>query len=165
MSELDRRRRSRRHTRHDDAYFRSLIGFAIKADLAAQAIRDNRVDDVQAETGAAQIAPRRKERIEGFVPDVGAHATTIVREANFDILITRGSHLDADGAFPPIRKAMRHRIENEIAQHLSIRTGIAVHRQIRRAVEEEGQASISETRPQTLDRLRGGIAQIEDTSI
>ena len=52
MSELDRRRRSRRYARHDDAYFRSLIGFTIKTDLTAQAIGDNRVDDVQAETGA-----------------------------------------------------------------------------------------------------------------
>ena len=111
------------HPRQGDPYFRSLIRFAIKTDLAAQAIRDDRVDDMQAQTSATQIAPRRKERIEGLLPDIDAHATAVVREANFDVLLTRRTHLDADVASLPVGKPMRHRIEKEVAQHLSIGSG------------------------------------------
>jgi hypothetical protein len=53
-----------RHAGQDQLNSRSLTGFAIEIEPATQAIRDDAVDDMQTETGAALIAARREERIE-----------------------------------------------------------------------------------------------------
>jgi hypothetical protein len=68
LTEGRRFTRVRRHARQYEPDFRTLARFAIEIELAAQTIRDDAVDDMQAEAGAAFIAPRREERIEGFAP-------------------------------------------------------------------------------------------------
>src|SRR5665213_2263661 len=57
---------------------RALAGLGIQIESAAQPIGDDAVDDMQAEAGAALIAPRREERIEGAAADIQAHAAAIV---------------------------------------------------------------------------------------
>ena len=45
---------------------------------ATQEICDDGMDDMQPEAGAAPIATRREERIEGIALDIKAHAATVV---------------------------------------------------------------------------------------
>ena len=72
------RRRCRRHARQDDPYLRSLAGFAVELEPATQTTRDDVVDDVQTEAGAALVATRREERVERLTLDTETHATAIV---------------------------------------------------------------------------------------
>ena len=51
---------------------------------------------MQAKTSAALIATSGKERIERLTPDIEAHATAIVGEKNFDMIIAGCLHLDVD---------------------------------------------------------------------
>ena len=93
---------------------------------------------MQAKAGTS-IATRRKEWIERLTPDIEAHAAAIVAKENFDVVGSRRPHPDVDGAALSIGKRMPDRVEEEIGQHLAVRSGIAVHRQIGLAFDVEGQ--------------------------
>src|ERR1700689_1656356 len=114
----------RRHPRKDDLDSRPLPGFGIEVEPAAQAIGHDAVDDMQAKSGTALIAARREERVECTTPDVEAHAATIVGEDDFDIVLAGSPNLDVHLAWPAVRKGMRHRIEEQVGEHLSVRPRI-----------------------------------------
>src|SRR5262245_36834850 len=92
----------------------ALARFAIETEPATQAICDDVVDDVQSEPGAAEIAPRREKRIEGLMPDVEAHATAVVAEEHFHVIIAGRPHLDLDAACLAVRKCMGDRIKKQV---------------------------------------------------
>jgi len=104
----------RGHAGQDQLNSRSLAGFGIKTEPAAQAIRDDGVDDVEAQTSTALIPAGREERIEGFAPDIKAHTAAVIRKNNFDIIMAGGLDLDVDEAFKAVGKRMRDRIEEEV---------------------------------------------------
>ena len=76
----------------------------IKVEPAAEAVGHDAVDDVQAEPGAALVAARREERIEGAAADVEAHAAAIVGKDDLDIVLAGLPHLDIDRAGPAVRE-------------------------------------------------------------
>src|SRR3981081_1273635 len=55
-------RRCRCHSRQDKLDSRSLAGFALENEPAPQTIRDDAVDDMQAEASAALVGARREDR-------------------------------------------------------------------------------------------------------
>src|SRR6202166_5460205 len=121
---------------------------------AAQTIGDDAVDDVQAEAGAALVAAGREERIERLAPDIEAHAAAIVGKYHFDVVPSRRLHLDVDDAFFAVGKCVRDRVEEKVGQHLSVRAGIAVHQEIRLALDLERKLLLlAATGPQTLGDL------------
>ena len=136
-----------RHLRQDELNSRSLAGFAIEMQPAAQTIRNDGVDDVQAEAGAASISARREERIERPVPDIEAHAAAIIGKDDFDIVRPGCLHLDLDGTSLAVGKRMRDRVEEEDRQHLSVWSGIAVNREIGLAFDVEDQSGERQARP------------------
>ena len=79
-----------------------------------QTIRNDAVDDMQAQASVTLIAPCREEWIERFAPDVEAHAAAVVRKKNFDIVIPGRSNLDVNSAFSAVGKPMRDRVEEEV---------------------------------------------------
>jgi hypothetical protein len=64
--------------RQDQAKRGSLAGFAFEIEPATQTIRDDRVDDMQANSDVAPIALGREEGIEGVAPDAERHSAAIV---------------------------------------------------------------------------------------
>ena len=118
--------------------FRSLAGLAVELKAATQTVRNDVVDDMKTEAGASPIAARRKERIERIAPDLGAHAAAIVGKSNFHIVLPGRLHLDPDGASLAVRKGVGDRVEKQVGQHQPVRSGIAVDRQIRLALNLEG---------------------------
>ena len=64
--------------RQDEAKRGSLAGFAFEVEPATQTIRDDRVDDMQANSDVAPIALGREEGIEGVAPDAERHSAAIV---------------------------------------------------------------------------------------
>src|SRR6202165_4227019 len=77
----------RRDPGQDDLDSGAAAGLGIEVEPAAQAVGHDRVDDMQAEPGAALVAAGGEERIKGAAPDVEAHAATIVRENDLDIVL------------------------------------------------------------------------------
>ena len=114
---------------------RAFSGLAVKAKPAAQTIRDDAVDDVQAKAGASEVPPRGEERVEGLTPDIRAHAAAVVGEGDLDVIGPGGAHLDLDGSRLMIGIGMRDGIEEQIGEHLSDRSGVAVHREIGLALD------------------------------
>ena len=112
-------------------------------------------------TGAALIAPRGEERIESATPHIRRHANTIVREQDFDVTDPGFPHLDLDGTARSVREGVSHRIQQQVGQHLPIWTGIAVHRQVRSAVDRKGQLLLAQPRLQAHHHLLGEIGEIE----
>src|ERR1019366_6731407 len=88
----------RRNAGKDDLDSGAAAGFGIEVEPTAQTVGHDTVDDVQAEAGAALIAPGREERIERTAPDIQPHAATIVRKDDFDIILAGLPHLDIDRA-------------------------------------------------------------------
>ena len=138
---------------------------AVETDPATQTIRDDVVDDMKAEAGAALIPAGGEERIEGFAPNIKAHTAAVVRKNNFDTIMAGSLDLDVDEAFKAVGKRMRDRIEEEVGQHLPVRVGITVHRQIGLAIDGEGKIFLFQARTQTHDDLFGQITEIEDALI
>jgi hypothetical protein len=101
-----------RHAGKDQLDFRSLAGFAIEIEPAAQAIRDNAVDDMKAEANAASIAARREERIERLAPDIEAHAAAIIGKDNFDIVRDRRRGRPRNGLSQRLRTRRRECASN-----------------------------------------------------
>src|SRR3984893_15328864 len=128
---LLRRLLQRRHPGQDDLDSGAAAGLGIEIEPAAEAIGYDTVDDMQAEPGAALVAARGEERVEGAAPDVEAHADAVVGKQDLDIVLAGLPHLDVDRAGLAVRKGMRHRIEEQVGQHLSVGPGIAVHGDIR----------------------------------
>jgi hypothetical protein len=155
----------RGHTGQDQLNSRSPAGFGIKTEPPAQTIRDDSVDDVEAQTSTALIPAGREERIEGFAPNIEAHTAAVVRKNNFNIIMSGGLDLDIHTAASAVRERMHDRVEEEVGQHLPVRAGITVHRQIGLAIDGEGKISLSQARTQTHDDLLGQITEIEDTLI
>ena len=123
------------------------------------------VDDVQAEPGAALVAAGGEERIEGAAADVERHAAAIVGKDDLDIVLAGLPHLDIDRAGLAVRESVRHRIEEQIGQHLPVGPGIGVHDQIGLAVDVERQMVLAQSRPQAHHHLLGQIAEVEDALI
>jgi hypothetical protein len=151
-----------RHARQDHLNSCSPAGFAVEMESAAQTIRDDGVDDMKAEAGATPVTAGREERIEGLAFDVEAHTATVVRKKNFNILVSGRPDLDVDEAFFAVGKSVCDRVEEEVGQHLSVWTGITVHRQIGLAIDGEGEILLSQSRPQAGDDLFGQLTEIED---
>src|SRR5512138_4023341 len=84
---LFRRLLQRRRARQDHLDARAAARLGIEIKPAAEPRRHDAVDDVQAEPGAALVAPRREERIEGAAADVEAHAAAIVGKDDLDIVL------------------------------------------------------------------------------
>ena len=109
--------------RQDDLDPRAAARLGIEIEPAAEPIGHDAVDDVQAKPGAALVAPRREERIEGAAANIEAHAAAIVGEQDLDIVLAGLAHLDIDRARPAVRESVRHRIEEQIGQHLPVGPG------------------------------------------
>jgi hypothetical protein len=60
---------------------------------------------------------------------------------------------------------MGHRIQQQVRQHLPVRTGIAVHRQVRSAVDRKRQLFLTQPRLQAHHHLLGEIGEIEHALI
>ena len=56
---------------------------------------------------------------------------------------------------------MRHRIEEQIGEHLSVRAGIAVHGEVGLAIDVERQIVFAQARPQAHHHLLGEVAEVE----
>ena len=102
------------HPRQEELDFRSLAGLTIEIEPSTQTIRDDAVDNMQAEARAALIAPCREERIERFTPDIETHATAIVGENNLDVIMPGCLRLDVDCASFATRKCVRDRVQEEV---------------------------------------------------
>src|SRR5229473_1561858 len=111
------------------------------------------------------FATRREERIECAPPDIEAHAAAIVGKEDFDVVLAGLPNLDIDGAGLAVRKGVRHRIEEQIGEHLAIGPGIGVHGQIGLAVDAERQMVLSQARSQAHHHLLGQVAEVEDALI
>ena len=72
---------------------------------------------------------------------------------------------DIDRASLAVRKRVRDRIEKEIGQHLPKGTRIAVHREVRLAIDVEPQVVFRQSRPQIRQDVRGELAEIKLASI
>src|SRR6266436_521902 len=114
---------------------RAAAGFGIEVEPAAETVGHDAVDDMQAEPGTALIAARGEERIERAAADVHAHAAAIVGKKNLDIFLARRPHLDVDRAGFAVGEGVRHGIEEQIGQHLSVGSGIAVHDEVGLAID------------------------------
>ena len=75
---------------------RSLARFARETKAASEAIRHDTIDDVQAEAGAARVAPRREKWMKSLAPDVRDHAAAIVGEKDLDAIGACGADRDID---------------------------------------------------------------------
>ena len=137
------------------------VGLAFQLDRSPKATGDDAVDDMQAKADAALVATRGEERIERLASIIGAHAAAVVGEENFNIILASRSYFDLDAAFLAVGKRMGDRIEEQVGQHLSVRSGIAVHGQIGLAFDLECKFFLAEAWPQAQDNLFGQIAQIE----
>src|ERR1700686_3342362 len=155
----------RRNARQDHLDSRAAAGRRVEVEPAAQAVGHDAVDDMQAEPGATLIAAGREERIEGAAADIEAHAATIVGKDDLDIVLAGFTHLDIDRAGLAVGKSMRHRVEKQIGQHLSVGTGIRVHRQIGLTLDGERQIVLAQARPQAHHHLLGEIAEVEGTLV
>src|SRR5207237_10900190 len=121
--------------------------------------------EIETQTVTALIPTGREERIEGLAPDIEAHAATVVRKTNLNAISADGPDLDVDETCLAVGKGMQGRIEEEIGQHLPVRAGIAVHRQIGGTFDGEGEILLSQPRTQAHDDLFGQIAQIEGAMV
>src|ERR1700738_2289514 len=155
----------RRHPGQDDLDSRAAAGLGIEIEPAAEAIGHDAVDDMQAEPGAPLAAARGEERIAGAATDVEAHADAVVGKQDLDIVLAGFPHLDVDRAGLAVRKGMRHRIEEQVGQHLSVGPGIAVHGEIGLAVDVQRQIVLPQARPQAHHHLLGQIAEVEGALI
>src|SRR5882757_2211562 len=122
-------------------------------ESASQIIRDNGMNDMQAEPRAAAIAACREERIEGLAPDVKAHAAAVVGKKDINGVVTGSLDLDVDRTSAAIGKGVCDRIEEEIGQQLSVWSRVAVDPQIGLARDVQGQVLLSQARPQAHDNL------------
>ena len=102
------------HPREDELDFCSFAGFAIEIEPATQTIHDNAVYDMQAEAGAALIAPCCKERIERLAPDIRSHRAAIVAKGSFHVVLPERLHLDVKGAPFSLGKRVRDRVEEKV---------------------------------------------------
>ena len=83
-------------------------------ESTSQIIRDNGMNDMQAEPRAAAIATCREERIEGLAPDVRVHAAAVVGKKDINGVVTGSLDFDVDSTSTVIGKGVRDRIEEEI---------------------------------------------------
>jgi len=120
---------------------------------------------METQAGTALIPAGREERIEGFAPDIEAHAATVVRKTNLNAVSAGGPDLDVDETCLAVGKGMQDRIEEEIGQHLPVWARVTVHRQIGGTFDGEGEILLSQARTQAHDDLFGQIAQIEDALV
>src|SRR5262249_10043102 len=127
-------RRSASMPWNPDAESRATSGRRIQGETPAEALGDDVEDDVQAEPGAAVIAPRGKERIKGAPSHFLRHADAVVRNGDLDVVAAESvrAHVERSGA--TIRIRMDHRVEEQVCQHLAIGARIAVHGNSRRYV-------------------------------
>ena len=151
----------RRGPGQDEPHPRSFGRFAVEIEAAAQTIGHDAVDDMQAEAGTALMTAGREEWIERLASDLRTHAATIIREQYLDLVRSGGAGLDVNPSLPSIRERMRNRIEEEMGQHLPVRSGITIHRKIRLALDVQGDAALWQGRPQTDNDLLSQIAEIE----
>src|SRR5882757_2234521 len=122
-------------------------------ESAPQIIRDNGMNDMQAEPCAAEIATGCEERIEGLASDIRAHAAAVVGKDDIDRVVTGGPDFDVDGTSAAVGKGVRDRIHEQIGQQLSVSSRVAVDFQIGFARDVQGQ--VSQARPQAYDDLFG----------
>src|SRR6516164_9600319 len=108
---------------------------------------------MQPEAGAAEIATRREEGIEGLTPDAGIHPAAIVGEKNLHLVRAERPHLDVDGTALAVWKRMHHGIQEEVRKHLPVGSGIAVHRQIGLALDVDRQVVPSQSWAQAHENL------------
>ena len=109
---------------------------------AAQTAGHQVVDDVQAEPGAAAVAPGGEERLEGAPLHVLAHADAVVVELDLDMVGPALARRRA--ACVPARlsgKRMHQRVEHQVGQHLAVGPGVAVHRDFLRNVDRSARSA------------------------
>src|SRR6516164_1934529 len=150
-----------RHPRQDDLDSGAAARFRFKVEPTAETVGDDAVDDMQSEPGAALVATSGKERVERAAANIERHAAAIVGKDDLDIVPSGFAHLNVDHAWPAIRKGMRHRVEEQVGQHLAVGTRIAVHDQVRLTIDVERQVALAQAWPQSHHNLLGQIGQIE----
>src|SRR5258707_15857599 len=141
--------------RQDDLDSCAAAGLGIEVETSAQTVGHDTVDNVQAEPSAALIAPRREEWIERAAPDIERHAAAVVGKNDFDIVLARLPYLNIDRARLAVGKRVRHRIEEQLGEYLSVGPGITVHDEVGLAVDGERQIVLSQARPQAHHDLLG----------
>ena len=90
----------------NDLKFRPRARRTLKIEPAAQTVRHDVVEDMQAKAWAAEIVTRREEWFEGLPPDLGAHAAAIVGKQNFNAVLPRCPRLDGHSIFLAVRKGV-----------------------------------------------------------
>src|SRR5215471_7798550 len=111
------------------------------------------------------ISACRKKRVESLTTHVKAHAATIVRDQQNHIALAGALQTDRNLAPRPVRKCVHDRIENQIGQHLSEWTRVAVHYQARLTRNTECKIVLAHTRPQTRQDLLDEFTGIEGALI
>src|ERR1700722_14028058 len=90
----------------------------IHGETPAEALGDDVEDDVQAEPGAAMIAPCGEEWVKSADPDVLGHADAVVRDRNLDVIAADRPCANRQGSGPTVRIRVDHHIEKQVGQHL-----------------------------------------------
>src|SRR5260370_21424359 len=154
-------RRSASMPWNPDAEGRATPGRRIQGETSAEALGDDIEDDVQAEPGAAVVAPRGKERIKGAHPDFLRHADAVVRNGDLEVVAADRPRANRERSGATVRIRMDHGVEEQICQHLAIGARIAVHGNSRRYVDDERKGQFPEHRAQAGDDLVGCLGEIE----
>ncbi len=113
------------------------------------------------EPGCALMPAGREERIEGLALDIRRHSAPIVANDKLDMRITGRTQLDIDDARPPRRERVHHGIESEVGQDLPERSGVALHRKIRLALNLDADIAIPRLALQARQNLLRQLARIE----
>src|SRR5262245_30673417 len=100
----------RRHPWDGDAKSGAPAQPRLESHAAAELLRHQIENDMQAETGAALVAPRGEEWIEGAPLNLLAHADTVVGYEQVDV-VAHLPRLDDDAAGAAVWKSMDHAIE------------------------------------------------------
>src|SRR5207248_1216430 len=70
-----------------------------------------------------------------------------------------------DGSSCAVWKGVRRGIENQVGEHLAVRSGIAVHGEIGLAFDADCQILTSQSEPESFNNLSGHLAEIKASAI
>ena len=92
---------------------------------------------MQAESGAAFVAARGKERVERLPLHVRRHSGPVVGENDLDVVAAAGPCRDRDRPGTAVGEGMIGGVEEQIGQDLAVGAGIAVDHQALRHVDRQ----------------------------
>src|SRR5436305_13288293 len=120
---------------------------------------------MEAEAGAAVIAPGGKERVEGLALHIRRHSGAIVGKNDLDIVVAAWPGRNRDGSGTAIGKGMIGGVQEQIGQDLLVGTVIAVDHEALWHIERERDRRALEDRAQASDDLLSRLAKAERPSL